>query len=190
MKKTLLAVAAVVTVTGAHAATYAIDPNHTAVFFEVDHFGASTNRGRLPSKEGKVEFDRAAKTGKADIVIDVAGINTGVPPFNKHLQGADFFNVEQNPTARFVADKFSFNGDKVSEVVGALTLMGKTHPVTLKATKFNCFQHPTLKREVCGGDFETMIQRSLWGVNWGMNFGFQDNIKLIVQIEAIQQQPQ
>lgn len=192
MKKFLLAAASVAAVaaTGAQAATYAIDPNHTAVIFEVDHFGATTNRGRFPGKEGKVEFDRAAKTGKADIVVDVAALNTGVAPFNKHLMSADFFNSEQNPTARFVADKFSFNGDKVSEVAGQLTLLGKTHPVTLKATKFNCYQSPILKREVCGGDFETTIKRSLWGVNYGLNFGFQDDIKLIVQIEAVNQSQQ
>ena len=78
----------------------------------------------------------------------------------------------REPDRRFVADKFSFNGDKVSEVAGTLTLMGKTHPVTLKATNFNCYQNPMLKREVCGGDFETTIQRSLWGVNYGLNYGF------------------
>lgn len=187
MKRSLCAIAAVAAITSAQAATYAIDPNHTAVIFEVDHFGATTNRGRFAGKEGTVEFDRAAKSGKADITVDVASINTGVPAFNKHLQGTDFFNVEQNPTARFVADKFSFNGDKVGEVSGTLTLMGKTHPVTLKANKFSCYQNPMLKREVCGGDFETMIQRSQWGVNWGLEHGFQDTIKLVMQIEAVKQ---
>ena len=50
-------------------------------------------------------------------------------------------------TARFETDQFRFEGDKVSEVAGNFTLLGKTHPLTLKATNFNCYQHPTLKCE-------------------------------------------
>ena len=44
--------------------TYAIDPSHTFVTFEATHFGTSTNRGRFDKKEGTVELDKAAKTGK------------------------------------------------------------------------------------------------------------------------------
>jgi polyisoprenoid-binding protein YceI len=187
MTKTLLGLAALAIAAGAQAETYAIDPTHTGTTFEVDHFGASTNRGRLGAKEGTVEFDRAAKQGKVDVTIDTASLVTGVAPFDKHLKGKDFFNVAEHPTARFVGDKFVFNGDKVSEVSGSLTLLGKTHPVTLKATKFNCYQNPMLKREVCGGDFETTLQRSKWGMTYGLEYGFQDNIKMVVQVEAVKQ---
>jgi len=83
---------------------------------------------------------------------------------------------------------FTFDGEKVSVVNGQLTLLGKTGAVTLKATSFNCYLHPMLKREVCGGDFETVIQRSRWGMSWGLNFGIPDNVKLLVQVEAVKQQ--
>ncbi len=73
-------------------------------------------------------------------------------------------------------------------MAGTLTMLGKTNPVTLKANKFNCYEHRMLKREVCGGDFETVIQRSQWGMNYGSNFGFADNVRLVVQVEAIKQQ--
>jgi polyisoprenoid-binding protein YceI len=157
------------------------------VTFEVDHFGTSTNRGRFDKKEGMVQFDRAAKTGRVELTIDTASINTGVAPFNKHLQSKDFFNVEQHPTAKFVADKFTFTGDKVTEVSGTLTMLGQTQPVTLKANRFNCYDNPMLKREVCGGDFETTIQRSKWGMNWGIAMGQADNVRLVVQVEAVKQ---
>lgn len=171
----------------AQSATYAIDPTHTFVTFEIDHFGTSTNRGRFDKKEGTVQFDRAGKTGKVELTIDMNSINTGVAPFNKHLQSKDFFNSAEHPTAKFVADKFSFNGDKVTEVAGTLTLLGKTNPVVLKANRFNCYDNPMLKREVCGGDFETTIARSQWGMDWGLKMGFQDNVRLVVQVEAIKQ---
>ncbi len=185
----LLAVAAATTFAAgaAQAANYAIDPTHTFVTFEIGHFGASTNRGRFDKKQGTVEFDRAAKTGKVDITIDTTSVNSGTPQFDKHLQSPDLFDAAKHPTIKFVSDKFSFNGDKVSEVTGQLTLLGKTAPVTLKATQFNCYDSPMLKREVCGGDFETTIDRTQWGMNYGVEWGFPKNVRLVVQIEAVKQ---
>lgn len=189
MNKALLAttLAAACGLANAQSATYAIDPTHTFVSFEIGHFGTSTNRGRFDKKEGAVQFDRAAKTGKVEITIDTGSINTGTPQFNKHLQSDEILNAAKFPEAKFVSDKFAFAGDKVSEVAGMLTLLGKTLPVTLKASNFNCYQNPILKREVCGGDFDTTIQRSQWGVDYGLKFGMPDTMRLIVQVEAIKQ---
>ena len=166
--------------------SYAIEGSHTFVTFEALHFGTSTNRGRFDKKEGTVTLDRAAKTGTLDVTIETGSINTGTAPFDKHLRGKDFFNSEAFPTARFVSDKFVFDGDKVTEVSGQLTLLGKTLPVTVKGQRFNCYPNPMLKREVCGGDFETTIQRSQWGMVYGLP-GIPDSIKLIIQVEAVKQ---
>jgi polyisoprenoid-binding protein YceI len=189
MRKLIVCTAAVLAAGAAWAqpATYAIDPTHTFATFEISHFGTSTNRGRWDKKEGTVQFDRAGKSGRVELTIDVASINTGTAAFDKHLRGPDFFDVEKYPTARFVGERFVFQGDKVSEVGGTLTLMGKTHPVTLKATHFNCYQHPMLKREICGGDFETTIDRSLYGINYGLQFGFPKEVRVVIQVEAVKQ---
>jgi len=171
----------------AQTASYAIDPTHTFATFEISHFGASVNRGRFDKKEGSVQFDKAGKSGKVELTIDVTSINTGTAAFDKHLQSADLFDAAKHPTAKFVADKFSFNGDKVTEVAGTLTLLGKTNPVTLKANQFNCYQSPMLKREVCGGDFETVIDRTAYGMNYGVDWGFPKNVRIVVQVEAVKQ---
>ncbi len=182
-----LAVAALLSVGAAQAADYAIDPTHTFVTFEIGHFGTTTNRGRFDKKEGAVQFDRAAKTGKVDITFDVASVNSGTAMFDKHLQSAEILNAAQHPKARFVSDKFVFNGDKVAEVQGQFTLTGKTAPLTLKANQFNCYDNPMLKREVCGGDFEATLDRTVHGVNYGVDWGFPKNVRLVVQVEAIKQ---
>jgi polyisoprenoid-binding protein YceI len=186
--KTLF-VAAVLAATGAaqaQSATYAVDPTHTFVTFEVRHFGTSTNRGRFDKKEGTVTYDKAAKSGKVEVTIDTTSINTGVGPFDGHLKSKDFFNVAEFPTAKFVGDKFSFDGDKVKSVTGTLTLAGQTQPVTLAASNFNCYTNPMLKREVCGGDFETTIKRSEFGVKYGLP-GIPDDVRLLIQVEAVKQ---
>lgn len=187
MRKTLTVLAALLTAGAASAADYAIDPTHTFATFEISHFGASVNRARFDKKEGTVQFDRAAKTGKVDISLDIASVNSGTAAFDKHLQSADIFNAAQFPKARFVSDKFVFNGDKVTEVQGQLTLLGKTQPVSFKANQFNCYESPMLKREVCGGDFEATIDRTAFGVNYGVDWGFPKNVRLVIQVEAVKQ---
>jgi polyisoprenoid-binding protein YceI len=188
MHKLVIAAAALAaTAAQAQPVTYAVEPTHTFVTFEIGHFGTSTNRGRWDRKEGSITLDRAAKTGRAEITIDMTSINSGVPQFDKHLQSADFFDVAKNPTAKFVGDRFVFNGDKLAEVGGTLTLVGKTNPVTLKATNFNCYMNPMLKREVCGGDFETTIQRTQWGIGYGLPAVAPDNVRLVIQVEAVRQ---
>jgi polyisoprenoid-binding protein YceI len=181
------AAATLATLGPAQAATYNIDPTHTNVIWEQTHFGTSTNRGRWAKKSGTVQFDRAAKTGKVELTLDMDSVDTGVAPFDKHLKSDEFFDAAKHPTATFVGDKFVFNGDKVTEVSGVLTLRGKSNPVTLKALRFNCYENPFFKREVCGGDFETTIKRSLWGVNWGLNMGAADDTKITIQVEAVKQ---
>jgi polyisoprenoid-binding protein YceI len=170
----------------AESATYSVEPTHTYVTYEARHFGTSTNRGRFDKKEGSITIDRAAKTGKADITIDMTSVSTGLALFDKHMKGENFFRVTDFPTAQFVGDKFTFDGDKITAVAGTLTLLGKAQPVTLTATHYNCYDSPFLKREVCGGDFETTIQRSAYGMTYGLP-GIPDNIRLLIQIEAVKQ---
>lgn len=170
----------------AEPATFAIDPPHTVVTFEALHFNTSTHRGRIQAKEGSVVIDRAAKSGKADITLDVATVSTAAQSLEGVLKGERIFNVAQNPTARFVGDAFTFDGDKLASVAGTLTILGKSQPVTLKATRFNCYENSQLKREVCGGDFETTIQRSQFGLGFAPSVT-PDNVRLLIQVEAIRQ---
>ncbi len=171
----------------AGANTYAIDPTHTFVIYEIGHYGTSTSRGRFDRKEGTVQFDRVAKAGKVEISFELNSVSTGVAPLDKHLQGSDFFDTAKYPKARFVGDKFTFSGDRLTQVAGTLTLRDKTQPVVLKASNFNCYTSPLLRREVCGGDFEATIKRSQWGIDYGLGSGVPDEVRLLIQVEAIRQ---
>lgn len=170
-------------------ATYAIDPTHTFATFEIDHNGASTNRVRFDKKSGTVEFDRDAKAGKVEVVLEMESLSSGTAAFDKHLKSADIFNVAKFPQAKFVSDKFVFDGDKLKEVTGHLTILDKTQPVTIKANKFTCYPNAMLqKRETCGGDFEAVIDRTSFGVNYGVDYGFPKQVRLVMSIEAVKQQ--
>ena len=170
----------------AQTSTYAIDPSHTFVTWEAMHFGTSTSRGRFDKKEGSIQIDRAAKTGRIDVTIDTSSISTGLAFFDKELRSKNFFDTDNHPTARFVADRVNFDGNKVQSATGQLTMLGKTLPVTVTALRFNCYDNPYIKREVCGGDFEATVQRSLWGMTYSSPAA-SDNVKLLIQVEAVKQ---
>ena len=85
-----------------------------------------------------------------------------------------------------MGESFTFDGDKVASVAGTLTLLGKSQRVTLRATRFNCYENAQLKREVCGGDFAASIQRSQFGLGFAPTVTPHD-VPLLIQIEAIRQ---
>lgn len=170
----------------AQAADYRIDPDHTFVMFEVLHNGTSTVRGRFDDITGQVQFDRDARTGQAVIRIDPASLSTGSKGFDEHMQGADFLQVGAHPQVGFASTAFRFEGDKVVAVEGTLDLLGQSHPVTLQAVRFNCYQNKRIGREVCGGDFQADLARSQWGMNFGLP-GIPDVVRIQIEIEAARQ---
>ena len=188
MRKTSLAAVLAIAAAGvaAEPATFAIDAAHTIVTAEALHFNTSTQRIRIQAKEGTVVLDRDAKSGKVDITLDLATTSTASPSLQGTLRGERMFNVAQGPTAHFVSDSLTFDGNKVASVAGTLTLVGKSQPVTLKAVRFNCYENAQLKREVCGGDFAATLQRSQFGLGFGASVT-PDDIPLLIQVEAIRQ---
>lgn len=169
-----------------HAADYTIDPSHTYPAFEADHMGGVSKwRGKINKTDGKLSFDKAAKTGKVEVTMQMASIDFGFDKMNEHAIGPDIFDTEMFPTAQFVSDSFVFKGDKLVSVPGKLTLKGVTKPVTLKVNEFKCAMHPFAKREVCGADAEAVINRADFGVDYGVKMGFKPEVKLLISIEAI-----
>lgn len=165
---------------------YEVEPDHSFVTFEVVHNGTSTTRGRFDTVTGTVELDQAARKGNATILIDPASVNSGSKGFDEHLRNKDFFNVAAFPDVKFQSTAFTFEGTQVTGVTGTLTLLGIQNEVSLKASHFNCYQNKRISREVCGGDFEAVIKRSQWGMNFGLP-GIPDSVRIVVQIEAIRQ---
>ena len=163
--------------------SFTIDPNHTFPSWEISHSGVSVQRGRFNKTSGKVVIDTAARTGSAEVVIDVASVDTGHARLGEHLRSADFFDVARFPTLNFKSTSFAFEGDKVKSVAGEFTLLGVAKPVTLNAVTYNCIQPPN-KKKVCGGDFMAVIKRSDWGMT-KLIAGTSDEVMLHVSIEAL-----
>lgn len=168
--------------------SYQLDPTHSFVHFEVLHFDTATLRGRFGPLAGEVELDRAAKRGRVQVVVDVAQVSSGLPVLDARLRGADLLDADGHPQAFFVAQGFDIDdGGSVRAVRGEFTLRGQGRPLTLTAERFRCYTHPLLRREVCGGDFTAEIERSAWGITYGLPF-VADRVRLRVQVEAVRQE--
>jgi polyisoprenoid-binding protein YceI len=176
---------------GAAAEHYTIDPNHTYPSFEAPHIGGiSFWRGKFDRSSGTVTLDRAARTGSVNIVIDATSVDFGHEKMNIHAKGPDLFDVEKYPTATYQSSSIDFDGDTPVGVHGTLTLHGVTKPVFLQIASFKCIIHPMLKREVCGADAKAEIDRTDFGMGFGVGQGIPSGkVTLAIQVEAFKDPP-
>jgi YceI-like domain len=66
----------------------------------------STVRGTLGRVSGTVDYDgKSLDSVKADVTIDVAGLNTGTEGRDKDLRSPNFFDVANYPTITFKSKK-------------------------------------------------------------------------------------
>ncbi|WLP94459.1 YceI family protein [Psychrobacter sp. M13] len=195
-KKPLLSIALLAGLIGStHATTYLIVPDNSNARFEIDHFNTSTNTGGFYNITGQLQYDPDAKIGNISVVIPVNSLNTGNKAFDNVLISPDFFDADKYPLISFESTNWHFvdtnaNGVGVGDVVkvdGNLTMHGSTHPVTLSATKFNCYFSFIAKSQVCGGDFTTTIDRRKWDISKYTLLGITEMVKLKIQIEAAKQ---
>jgi polyisoprenoid-binding protein YceI len=187
-----LAAAALPLSAGAAPESYTLDPYHSFPYFEADHFGFTSIRGRFDKTTGKFTIDTAARTGTVELTIQTGTITTGdnergdrARSRDEHLRTPDFFNVAEFPVMTFQGRTAKWNGEAPSVIDGQLTLLGVTKPLTLTVDRWKCGPDPRTqgKRYMCGGSFTGSLRRS----DFGMKFlipGVADEVKLWIGIEA------
>ncbi len=167
----------------ATAAEYTIDPAHTYPHFAISHLGFSTLYGRFDETSGSLSLDREQGTGEVEIVIQAGSVNTGHAKRDEHLRSPDFLNAAEYPEITFRSTEVTFNGEDKATVEGELTLLGATRPVTLDVDHIACGAHPMNGKEVCGFNATTTINRSDFGVSYGIP-AIGDEMRLIFGVEA------
>jgi polyisoprenoid-binding protein YceI len=108
-----------------------LDPTRSSVEFHVPHFyGLMTVKGRFDRYEGTLNL-----TGHpaVELVIEADSLDTTKEPRDKHLRGAEFFDVSNHPQVRFEADDATLNGDTL-QLRGQLSAAGKNIPLDVNAT--------------------------------------------------------
>jgi polyisoprenoid-binding protein YceI len=168
--------------------TYIIDPTHTYPSIEFPHMGISVWRGKFDKTSGTIVIDRTAKTGTVDIAVDPASINFGLKAMDDKARSEDFFNVAKYPTATYKGT-VKFDGDVPKSIVGEITLLGVTKPLTLTINSTKCIPHPMTGKELCGADAQGEVNWSQFGMKWS-KFGEGEAGRLVMHIQVEGSKPE
>jgi polyisoprenoid-binding protein YceI len=150
------------------AGRYAIDTAHTQVAFSVDHLGFNYFYGLFGGATGTMTLDPARpENASIDIEVPISGLLTTVPELTTHLKGADFFDAQRFPTARFRSTRVAVNGTS-AWIFGNLTLHGVTKPVVLETVFTGAGPHPMNHSLQVGFEAKTTINRGDFGISYGL----------------------
>lgn len=168
----------------ASAATWTIDPNHTAAHFSVRHLAVSNVRGEFGNVRGTISFDEQDPSKSSiEATIDATTVNTRVAARDSDLKSASFFDVEKFPTITFKSTRVRASGPNSFAVDGDLTIRGVTKPVTLQIEAT-----PPVKdakgNERRGAEATTKVNRKDFGVS-GASASVGDDVQITIDIEAV-----
>ena len=185
MKKLLLPITLALFAFSANAAdTYKFDPHHTSVVWTANHFGFSNPSGKFSEVEGDLILDeKNPAKSQVNVTVKMVNLFTGYTNFDNHLKSADFFNVEKFTTATFVSKKVTITGKNTAKIVGDLTLVGVTKPITLSAKLNKIDVSPISQKRTAGFTATAVIKRSDFGINYAIP-SVGDNVKLLIEAEA------
>ena len=174
--------------------TWLIDASHTAAHFSVRHMMVSTVRGTLGRVTGTVEYDgKTVESIKADVTIDVAGVDTGVQNRDNDLRSNNFFDVATYPTITFKSKRVEPAGEGKFKLIGDLTIHGVTKEVTLDVDG----PSPPLKQQngalKVGASASTKVNRRDFGLNYNRLVEAApvvgDEINIVIDIEINKRPP-
>ena len=147
----------------APAGTWAADPVHSNVSFEILYSGVNTFRGSFTDFQATLA---GGEEPSLDGSAKVASVDVKDEQLNGHLQAPDFFDAERNPEISFKATKLRRLEDDRIEGSGELTIKGVTQPIELSGTIAAAPATDPFGRERLGLSLEAAIDRTQYGVSW------------------------
>tara|TARA_R110002050_G_scaffold300548_1_gene470449 strand:- start:283 stop:861 length:579 start_codon:yes stop_codon:yes gene_type:complete len=129
-----------------------------------------SHEGTIGIQSGDLVFEVDKLVG-GEFVIDMSTINTTdldgsmKGKLEGHLKSDDFFGVSNHPTAKLVFNEVEASGKNAYNVIGDLTIKGKTNPVNFTMSIYGNKATASLK-----------IDRTKYDVKYGST-SFFDNLK-------------
>jgi len=168
------------------AETYKVDTAHTYVMFRVKHLGVGYSYGRFNGPTGKFVFDESSPSScSIEMQVKTNDVDTKVDKRDNDLKGPDFFNAVEHPAITFKSTSVKKISNNTYEVTGNLTLLGKTRPISMKASDTGEGKDPWGKYRR-GFESTFTIKRSEFGMNFMLN-GVSDEVDITVSVEGIRQ---
>ncbi len=172
------------------AGTWTADTAHSDVAFTVRHMAVGRARGTLAINSATLYVGEGGiAQASASAEINAGSVDTKQKQRDAHVRSADFLDVENHPTIRFLSTAVrDLHGDTFL-LVGALTIRGVTHEVELDVEFFgqtvDAFGYTR-----AGFTASTAISRKAYGVSYDAAFGagnavVADRIDIAMDLEFI-----
>lgn len=112
-----------------------IEGQHAFVNFTASHLGYSYIVGRFNKFDGKFSYDpKNPSASRASVTIDAASLDTNHAERDKHLRGADFFDVRRYPQITFESTSYE-GGAEAGILRGKLSFLGVTRDIEIELRK-------------------------------------------------------
>jgi polyisoprenoid-binding protein YceI len=107
----------------------AIDPAASEISFVAKQMGAAAE-GRFRRFSARLDFDPGAPAvAKAQVEVDLDSIDTGFEEADTEAKKKSWFDTQRFPTATFVSTSIRTLGSGRYEVVGTLSIKGRTREI-------------------------------------------------------------
>ncbi len=167
------------------AGEYMLDKAHASVIWRVAHLGLSHYTARFDKMDGKVSFAPAtASASRVEFTIDGTSLNTGLAPFNKKLQGPEFFDSEKNPNITFKSTKIELVSGNKYKMTGDMTLRGVTKPLIWDVTFNGGLYNGYMQAHAVGFSAKGVVKRSDWGMKEYIGV-VGDDVEVLVEVEFL-----
>lgn len=179
---TAIALAAVAPVQAAE--KWEFDKAHTQVLFVVNHLGYTDLTGQFRVVDGELMLDRDnLANSSVTATLQAESVDMNHEGIDRHLRNEDFFDVSQFPTLEFRSTSVEVVDDENLRLVGELTMIGQTLPVSLDVAINNIGEHPMSGKPHAGFTATGSLTRTEWGMDYGApNVG--DEIEIRINLEA------
>lgn len=175
------------------AATYNLDPLHSAIQFKVKHLMISNVKGVFEKFKGSVVIDDQDITrSKVNVSIETASLNTNMSKRDEHLRSPDFFDVAKFPAMTFVSTKVEKEGPGRLKVTGNLTIKGVSKPVVLTVDGPTAEIKGTQGESRRGASATATVNRHDFGISWskkldGGGLVVADDVHIGIDTELVKQ---
>ena len=177
------------------ATKWSVDQAHSTIEFKVRHLMISHIKGSFKTFDASIyTTGRDFSTAEVDLWIDVASISTGDEIRDKHLLGADFFDVENHKQISFTSNTIGkADGDGNHELWGVLTMRGIAQDIKLNVLEGGIIKDPW-GNERAGFTVTAVIKRSDWGIifNSTLDSGeimIGDDVNITCDLEVVNKGP-
>jgi polyisoprenoid-binding protein YceI len=170
--------------------TWAVEPGHSGIYFQVRHLGLSNVRGRFNRFTASLHVGDTLEDLRVEAEVDLSSVDTNQPDRDAHLLGTDFFNAENHPTMTFRSTGAKAKGSDEFELAGDLTINGTTRPVTFDVEFHGLEVFPPTGNVHAGFTATTTVKRGDFGIEFNMPLGMDkvaiaDKVKIELELQFV-----